>query len=417
MKDNKEQLKAAVLQAAEECDMVLIGAGTSAGRDDYTVSTLEELGEIVYHGIAIKPGKPAVLAQIGGIPVLGIPGYPVSGILVLEKIVHPVLCSMLRQAVPQSDVVPVRLGRRLNSSLKYQEFVRARLNVTPDGIMTAIPLQRGAGVVTSFVKADCILDIPQNAEGAEKGGAVQAKLLRHREELNNTLSIVGSHDPLLDEAADILRRLNYHRFVTSAHVGSMGAVTAIKGGEAVMGGIHLLDEESGTYNTAFVRRFFPNGEAVLVECVRRSQGLIVAPGNPLNLQTMGDVIHTNARYVNRQRGAGTRLLCNWLLKQAQYPASAVNGYEREEMTHTAVAAQIAAGTADVGLGIFSAARLYGLDFIPVCWEQYDLLVLKRALKDSIVQEFIAVLQGEDFRARLEQLGGYQMEHPGQIREV
>lgn len=268
------------------------------------------------------------------------------------------LCRMLRQPVRRSSRIEVRLGRRLNSSLKYREFVRARLSPGPDGVPVATPLNRGAGVVTSFVKADCILDIPQNAEGAEKGGLCRARLLRPLEDLEHTLAIVDSHDPLLDEAADLLRRAGSGFSASSTHVGSMGAVTAIKGGEAVMGAVHLLDEETGAYNVPQLRRFFPDGRAVLVECVQRTQGLMAAPGNPMGLRDLDDIIRTGARYVNRQRGAGTRILCDYLLKQAGREPSQVNGYTREELTHTAVAAQIAAGTADAGLGIYSAAKLY-----------------------------------------------------------
>lgn len=416
VKDDRAKIKTAICQAAEECDALLIGAGTSAGRDDYTVSVLEELGTVVRHGVAIKPGKPAVLAHIGTVPVVGVPGYPVSGILVLEELFYPVLCRMLRQPVRRPAYAEVRLGRRLNSSLKYREFVRARLSPGPDGVPVATPLNRGAGVVTSFVKADCILDIPQNAEGAEKGELCRARLLRPLEDLEHTLAIVGSHDPLLDEAADLLRRAGAGFSVSSTHVGSMGAVTAIKGGEAVMGAVHLLDEETGTYNVPQLRRFFPDGRAVLVECVQRTQGLMVAPGNPMGLRDLDDIIRTGARYVNRQRGAGTRILCDYLLKQAGREPSPVNGYTREELTHTAVAAQIAAGTADAGLGIYSAAKLYGLDFIPVCQEQYDLLVLRGALDTPVVKAFLSVLGSEAFRLRLEALGGYELRRPGQIRE-
>lgn len=416
VKDDRALLKAAIARAAGECDALLIGAGTSAGRDDYTVSVLEELGTVVRHGIAIKPGKPAVLAHVDTIPVVGVPGYPVSGILVLEELFYPVLCRMLRQPAGREAQTQVRLGRRVNSSLKYREFVRARLSPGPDGVPIATPLNRGAGVVTSFVKADCILDIPQNAEGLEKGELCPARLLRPMEDLERTLAIVGSHDPLLDEAADLLRRTGAGYSVSSTHVGSMGAVTALKGGEAVMGAVHLLDEETGTYNAPQLRRFFPDGRAVLVECVQRTQGLMVAPGNPMGLHDLNDVIWTKARYVNRQRGAGTRILCDFLLKQAGREPAQVNGYTREELTHTAVAAQIAAGTADAGLGIYSAAKLCGLDFIPVCQEQYDLLVLHSALDTPVVRAFLEVLASEAFRQRVEALGGYELHRPGRIRE-
>lgn len=417
VKDDKELLRAAITQAIGECDALLIGAGTSAGRDDYTVSLLRELGEVVHHGIAIKPGKPAVLGRIGAKPVLGVPGYPVSGILVLESIFAPVLQRLLHQYSQSDSALQVKVARQLNSSLKYREFVRARLGVGADGVPVAVPLNRGAGVVTSFVKADAILDIPQDSEGVEQGGTCTAHLLVPPERIQNSLSIVGSHDPLLDEAADLLRRADPRFFVSSTHVGSMGAISAVKRGEAVMGGIHLLDEATGTYNLPQLRRSFPKGGVALVECVGRTQGLLVAPGNPLGIRTLEDVIRLGLRYVNRQGGAGTRLLCDYLLKQAGHSPADLNGYGREEFTHTAVAAQIAAGTADAGLGIYSAAKLYGLDFVPVCEETYDLLIRADALNSPQVQAFLAVLKGDAFRARLEALGGYRLDRPGHIKEV
>lgn len=415
VKDVREQIRVVVQSAFEECDVVLIGAGTSAGRDDYTLSILKELGEVLYHGVAIKPGKPAILARIGEKPAIGIPGYPVSGIIVLENLLKPVIVELLGKTEVSPDLVDVRLARRVNSSLKYREFIRARLGLDAAGMPVAVPINHGAGVVTSFVKADCLLDIPQNCEGYEAGDVVKARLLRPMDAIRNTLSIVGSHDPLLDEAADLLRGQDRSLYVASSHVGSMGGIMAVKRGEAMMGGIHLLDEESGAYNTAYLERYFPQGGAVLVECVQRVQGLIVQKGNPLGICCFEDVAKPGLRYVNRQKGSGTRILCDYLMKSQGMDAATLYGYGREEFTHTAVAAQIAAGSADAGLGIFSAAKIYGLDFIPVCNEQYDLLLAQSALHNPLVQTFLDVLKSPEFAARLTRLGGYTVQNPGRFR--
>ena len=410
IRDKPELLSAAISEAIARCDGLLIGAGTSAGRDDYTTSILKALGEVCCHGIAIKPGKPAVLARIGAKPVLGVPGYPVSGIIVLEELFKPVVLSMLNRPAERPETAQAVISKRLNSSLKYREFTRVRLSSGKNGL-TAVPLNRGAGVVTSFVKADGILDIPQNSEGYEAGEAVSVRLLRPLERIKNTLSIVGSHDPLLDEAADILRRENPSFSVASSHVGSMGGVMAVLRGEAALAGVHLLDPETGVYNKSYIEKYFPNGDAVLIRCVGRVQGIMCAAGNPLGIKGFEDV--ASLRYVNRQGGSGTRILCDYLIKRHGM-SSEISGYSREEFTHTAVAAQIAAGTADAGLGIFSAAKLYGLDFIPVCNEEYDLLARRESLDEPLVQRFIEVLRGEEFRERLEGLGGYVI---GEIGEV
>jgi len=412
--DDREQIKAAILDALARCDCLLIGAGTSAGRDDYTPQLLRELGEVFCHGIAIKPGKPAVLARIGTKPVLGVPGYPVSGILVLEHLLQPVLGRLLQQPQPVPDQVDVTLGRRVTSSLKYREFVRARVSPV-NGALCAVPLGRGAGVVTSFVKADAILDIPQNSEGYEAGTKLRVRLLRPKSEIDRTLSIVGSHDPLIDEAADLLRREDPSLSIASSHVGSLGGVLAVKRGEAILAGTHLLDPDGG-YNRTVLKQYFPDDDAVLLRCVGRVQGILTASGNPHSIKTFSDL--RGLRYVNRQNGAGTRLLCDQLLKQAGMTPSELNGYTREEFTHTAVAAQIAGGTADAGLGILAAAKLYGLGFVPVCNEEYDLLILKKNLDLPLVQRFLAVLQSDAFRLRLEALGGYALDGtPGEILTV
>ena len=415
--DDPEQIRAALKQAAEECDMVLLCAGTSAGRDDTTAAAIRALGEVCLHGIAIRPGKPAVLGAIGATPVFGIPGYPVSGIIVLEELVKPVVDRLLMRERTLPEAVCVKLGRRLVSSLKYREFVRATLGYGEDGGLSAVPLGAGAGVVTSFTKADCLIDVPQNCEGYEAGERAHVRLLKPIERIARTVRILGSHDPLIDEAADELRRQDIRTYVSSAHVGSMGALLAIGRGEAQLGGVHLLDERDGSYNTSYVEQYLPNGGVALVECVRRAQGFLVAKGNPFGVRSVADLVKPNLRYVNRQKGAGTRVLLDYLLKQGGVTRAEIVGYEREELTHTAVAAQIAAGSADCGLGIYAAAKMYQLDFIPVCEEEYDLLVSLRAMESPQVRAFLRVLGSEAFLSRIDALGGYRYDKPGRIKRI
>lgn len=417
VKDKFEEISAMAKLAGEECDMVLLLAGTSAGRDDDTVAVIRALGDVLIHGIAIKPGKPAVLGRIGTKPAIGVPGYPVSGILVLTELVKPVIDALLKRPRAMEESVCVQMGRRLNSSLKYREFVRATLGLGEDGMLTAVPLNRGAGVVTSFVKADCLIDVPQSKEGYEQGERASVRLLKPIGQIQRTVHIVGSHDPLLDEAADELKRANPGSFVSSTHVGSMGAILAMQRGEGQLGGVHLLDENDGTYNVSYINKYFPNGGVALVECVQRVQGLMVQKGNPKGITGFADVTRPGLTYVNRQKGAGTRILCDYLLKKNGIDPRALQGYSREELTHTSVAAQIAGGTADCGLGILSAARIYGLDFLPICNEQYDLLVSLNAMENPMVQAFIQTLATEAFAERLKAMGGYELHEPGRIRKL
>ena len=413
--DRREAIRDAVGAALEQCDIVLLNAGSSAGREDYSAAVIHELGEVLCHGIAMKPGKPAILGYQGKKPILGVPGYPVSGILVLTELLRPLIDDWFR-AAPASDAYrEATLSRAVVSGLKYQEFVRVRLGQV-GGRLMASPLSRGSGVVSSFMQADGILEIPQGTEGFTAGSRVQVRLLRPEKELENTLVAIGSHDPLLDEAADLLHLAEPALYMSSTHVGSMGGVMAVRRGETHIAGVHLLDERDGSYNTTFIKRYFPNGGVRLVECVGRTQGLMLPAGNPRGIRSLEDLTREGLRYVNRQKGSGTRILIDYLCKTHGLDPAKIYGYDREEFTHTSVAAQIAAGTADAGMGIYSAAQLYNLDFLPICMEQYDLLIPDAAFDTPMVQRLLNVLQSDAFRMRLEALGGYRLERPGEPRE-
>lgn len=415
VKDNRADLTAALTRATEECDLVVLNAGSSAGREDYSAAVIGTVGKVLCHGLAIRPGKPAILGRCGPVPVLGVPGYPVSGILVLEYLLRPLMESWTGKKTPAREQAEAVLARRVVSGLKYREFVRVRLGQVGDRLV-ASPLARGAGVVSSFMKADGILDIPQGKEGMEAGEKVTISLLRPREELEYTLVLMGSHDPLLDEAADLLHQNHPDLYMNSTHVGSMGGIMALRRGEAHGAGCHLLDEADGSYNTSYLEQYFPNGGVYQVECVGRTQGLMVAKGNPLGLKGFGDIARPGLRYVNRQKGSGTRILADYLCRKEGVDPAAVYGYDREELTHTSVAAQIASGTADAGMGILSAARLYDLDFLPVCVEQYDLLIPDYAWGTPAAEALLEVLKSPAFQARLEKLGGYTIHQPGRVRQ-
>lgn len=411
--DRFDAIREMVAGAADECDIVLLNAGSSAGREDYSVSVIRELGDVVYHGIAIKPGKPAILGLRGAVPILGVPGYPVSGIIVIEELLKPLVAEWFHSNTAPVQLATATLTRPVVSGLKYQEFVRVRMGEV-GGKLTASPLSRGAGVVSSFMKADGILEVPQGTEGYEAGEEVQVRLLSTPEKLQNTLVVIGSHDPLLDEVADMMHRADPTVFMSSSHVGSMGGIMAIRRGEAHAGGCHLLDTETGVYNLSFLKKYFPNGGIRLVRCVGRQQGLMLAKGNPLDIKEFADIAKNGVRYVNRQKGSGTRVLMDYLCEQYAVNVSDIYGYEREELTHTSVAAQIANGSADAGMGIYSAAQLYDLDFLPICIEEYDLIIPDHAWETPVVQQLIATLKSPAFREKMLAMGGYTVDHPGEI---
>lgn len=415
VKDRKEDIRSAVETALSECDIVLLNAGSSAGREDYSAEVIGEIGEVFCHGIAIKPGKPTILGVSGSKPVLGVPGYPVSGIIVLEEFCKPLVDLWYHSTPEHAETALATLSKSIVSGLKYEEFVRVRLGEV-GGKLMASPLSRGSGVVTSFMKADGILKVPQGVEGYQAGSTVEVKLFRPAETLKNTLVAIGSHDPLLDEVMDMLRISDPSLYMSSSHVGSMGGIMAVRRGETHVAGIHLLNEDDGTYNTAFIRKYLPAGGVRLVECVNRTQGLMLRKGNPKGITSVADLTREGVRYVNRQKGSGTRILIDYLCRSGGIDTSDIYGYDREEFTHTSVAVQIASDTADAGMGIYSAARIYDLDFVPVCMEQYDLLIPDYAWDTPAVQKLLEILASDDFRSRLEALGGYELDQPGRVRE-
>ena len=416
VKDDRAKICDALRSALSVCDIVILNAGSSAGSEDFSAAAIREVGQVLYHGLAIKPGKPTILGYDGAKPILGVPGYPVSGIMVLEQIMRPIIEYLSRKSPERYKYVDAVLSKSVVSALDYQEFIRVRVGYVKDRLI-ATPLNRGSGIVTSIMKADGIVEAPQGVGRFENGDVVSVRLLRPEEELKNSLVVIGSHDPLLDELSELMRVRFGDVSIGSAHTGSVGGLNAVRRGEAHLAGVHLLDEDSGQYNISFVHRFFPKGGVRLVECVKRSQGFILGKGNPFGIKGVADLTKEGLRYVNRQKGSGTRILIDYLCAKDGVDPSGIYGYNREEYTHTSVAALVAGGSADAGLGILSAARLYGLDFVPVCLEQYDLLIPDHAWDDPMVQMLLDVLRSDAFRRRLDDMGGYVTENPGAVRKV
>lgn len=401
--DKKDLLKEAVRDASEKYDAVLILAGSSAGRDDYTCDIIKELGEVCVHGIAIKPGKPAVLGKIAGTPVVGLPGYPVSAIVVMREIVRDLIAYISHKNIKPEEKITAVLGKRIISSLKYREYVRVTLGKIGETYV-AVPLPRGAGIVTSFTKADGIIVVPQNCEGIEQGENVEVILVNTEKDISDSIIVTGSHDPIIDEINDLLKIKGYPYSVSSTHVGSMGALNAVRLNQAHLGGTHLLDTETGQYNDSYVEKYLDSEKTTLIKGIGRIQGLMVEKGNPKNIKSFADIV--GHRYANRQLGSGTRILFDYLLKTNGIDKNEIDGYRNEEFTHTAVAAQIAGGNADCGLGIYSAAQMYGLDFIEITVEEYDFIVNNDFINTPMYNAFMEVFRSDELKERMLKMGGY-----------
>jgi putative molybdopterin biosynthesis protein len=413
VRDDYEALKDAVRRALETADAVVISAGSSAGSEDYTASVVEELGELLVHGVTIMPGKPTVLGQIGGKPVMGNPGYPVSAIISFELFVYPLICRMLGVRPERRQTIPVTPSRKLPSRLGLEEFLRVKLGRVGEKTI-ATPLPRGAGSISTLTRADGILRIPAESEGVADGEVVQAELLRPEDDVLNTIVCIGSHDLTIDVLANELRRRDHRLSLSSANVGSLGGLLAVGKGTAHLAGCHLFDPETGDYNAPYIKQYLPGLPLRLVNLVFREQGLVVAKGNPKGITGVADLARNDVTFINRQAGSGTRILLDHELKRAGIKPSAVNGYEHEEFTHMAVAVDVLSGRADVGLAIYASAKALGLDFVPVCVERYDLAIPEVYFNDPRVQVLLDVIRSEGFQARVRELGGYQLERTGEV---
>ena len=409
--DDPAGIAAAVRAAAADADLVVVVAGSSAGRDDHTARVVGDCGVLAVHGVAVRPGHPVVLGVVDATPVLGAPGYPVSAALTFEIFALPLLAALEGTAAAVRPTTTARLARKLPSVVGMDDWVRVRLGVVA-GQVVATPLPRGAGVLTSLVRADGLLVVPAGVEGHHAGEQVTVRLLRDLDRVRRTVVAIGSHDLVLDLAANALRRVDPALTLASSNVGSLGGLVALRDGLCHLAGSHLLDPATGEYTLPYVDRVLGDREIAVVRLVHRAQGLLVPPGNPARLGGLADLARPGLRYVNRQRGAGTRVLLDTELGRLGIDPSAVSGYEREEPTHLAVAAAVAAGRADCGLGILAAARAFGLDFVPVAREPYDLVLPAELLPDPLLHPLWGILASEEFRASVRALGGYGTEETG-----
>jgi putative molybdopterin biosynthesis protein len=413
-RDERLALLENVRTALHDHDVVVINAGSSAGSEDYTASVVGEVGELLVHGVAIRPGHPLVLGVTSmGKALLGIPGYPVSTILTSELFLRPLLYRLQGLSAPTRPTLHATITRKLLSPMGEEEYVRVKLGRVGDKVMAA-PLSRGAGVIMSMVRADGIARIPRFSEGVHAGADVEVELLRRPEEIERTIVAIGSHDLALDHLSNALARRVPGASLASANVGSLGGLLALARGEAHLAGSHLLDESTGAYNVGSIERYLPDRRIVLVHLAGRIQGLILPPGNPKNLTRLDDLARPDVLFVNRQRGSGTRVLLDYRLAVLGIAPEGIRGYDREEFTHLAVAADVASGAADCGLGILAAARALNLDFVPLFPEQYQLVIPAEHYSSALLGPLLAILQSDAFRTRVESLGGYDVTDMGKV---
>ena len=404
-----------VADAAREHDLILLNAGSSAGSEDFSSRVVERLGELLVHGVAVRPGHPVILGMIGKklnrIPIIGVPGYPVSAILTGEIFVEPLISKWLGKSPQVPITMKATLTRKVTSPAGDDDYMRLAVGRVGDKVLAA-PLSRGAGVITSMVRADGITILPRGVQGLPAGSEVEVNLYRHPSDINNTIFAIGSHDITIDILAQLLAEKD--RRLISANVGSMGGLIALSRGECHLAGSHLLDPETGEYNLKYVQEIIPNLPVKIITLVGRQQGLLVAKGNPKQIISLQDLARNDVAYINRQNGAGTRVLLDYQLRRLGISSDEIRGYSNEEYTHLSVAAAVASERADCGLGIEAAAQALGLDFVPMYQERYDLIIPQSYYESRLLNPLLDLLLDQGFKNTVSGLPGYNVDQMGQV---
>jgi len=413
--DREDRVREAMAEAvASEADIVLVNAGSSAGSKDYTLHALQDLGDVLVHGVAMMPGKPTILGDVQGKPVVGNPGYTVSAALSFEHFVRPLLLGLQGLPLRPPSRIRVRPSRDIPSKPGIEEFIRVNIGRIGDRAV-ATPLPRAAGSITTLTRAEGILRIPALSEGVSQDEDVEAELLVEKEVLNRTIVVIGSHDITVDLLADEIRRRGKDIRLSSGNVGSLGGLMALRKGNCHLCGTHLLDTQTGDYNVSYIQKYLPGLPVSLFHMVGREQGLMVRKGNPKAIQGLEDLAREDVTFVNRQAGSGTRVLLDYRLGLIGVDPSRIAGYDHEEYTHMTVAVDVLSGAADCGMGILAAAKALDLDFIPVVKEQYELVIPSASLEQENIRLLLETIRSPRFRERVQALGGYDPSRSGELR--
>ncbi len=416
--DRLELIKERVWQAAEQADLVLINAGSSAGSEDFSAAVIAALGEVLVHGIAVRPGHPVILGMLrrsttppSAIPIIGVPGYPVSAALTGEIFIEPLLARWTGRKPYEPQTIQATLTRKVTSPPGDDDYVRVAVGKVGQRLLAA-PLARGAGMISSLERADGIAILPRGQQGLEAGAQVSVRLYRSLAEIEQTILAIGSHDIALDLLAQFLAERD--RRLASANAGSLGGLIALRRREAHLAGSHLLDPVDGTYNLSYIREYLPGVAVRLVTLVNRQQGLLVKKGNPKRIQGLEDLAQEEVTFINRQRSAGTRVLLDYHLAQKGIAPQGIRGYNQEEYTHLAIAAAVASDRADVGLGIAAAAQALGLDFVPLFQERYDLVIPLEHARSPLLEPLLGLLHEPAFQQAVAKMPGYDVTPMGTV---
>lgn len=403
--DRYEEMLKAVRKALENYDMVFTSGSTSAGFGDVIYRVFEEVGGVLIHGLRLKPGKPTVIGlSREGKLLVGLPGFPLSAMMVLMAVVEPILRRILGLRIEEAaGTLRAKVPLRVEGGKGKRRLIPVQLVESGEGL-AAYPILLDSGAASALMLADGFLEIPEERQFLREDEEVEVKLFG--EFRPPSVSIIGSHCPGLD----VLLRVAGLWDAKVVSVGSMAGWRALKRGEADVAGTHLLDPEAMTYNLHMPARMGLEGKVAIYGGYLREIGFVVARGNPKNIKGFRDLLRDDVVFVNRVKGSGIRSFIEMNLKRlgVREPEKLIKGYTYEAKTHTAVAAAVAHGRADVGVAVGYVADIYGLDFMPLAEERYDLAVRKDRVSKPGVEKLLETLRSGKFKEELSKLPHYKV---------
>jgi putative molybdopterin biosynthesis protein len=412
--DDPDAIARAVSGAALDYDLVLVSAGSAKGKRDHSAEIFERLGRMLFRYVRARPGRPAMAAEISGTPVICLPGFPMSCAVTLWSLAYPLLKSIsgedagadpVSEAIGSREAMEARFMVQHSSPQGVAEWLRMKC-ADVGGNRLCWPLPAGASVLWALAESDGIALLPEEALECPKGTKVSIRVTR-RLDLSRRLLFQGSDDPAVSLLVPLVKAAGMD-FVIRA-VGSMGGLAALGRGEAHLAAAHLLDASDGTYNTGYIERFAEGRSWRRMPIFRRWQGIMTAPGNPKGISDFKDLASGRAVFENRQPGAGTRVLLDYMLRQSGLSGADVPGYDRISITHMEAANKVASGVADATLGIKAAADALGLCFIPIAQEPYELVLSENFDEHPASPALLAAMESGEWRAAVSRMGGYELD--------
>jgi putative molybdopterin biosynthesis protein len=413
--DSADLIREALRTAAETHDLVLIGAGTAKGKRDHTAEVIASEGEILFRWVRMKPGRPAMMGKVGKAMVFGIPGFPMSTAVAVWSLVFPAVLamsgvpfastreSMIRGALGVSREQECEMMLPHSSPPGVEEWLRVKA-AEIEGRKVSWVLSSGASTMWAMHEADGYVHLSPETVECPKGTRLNVWFTRDVPWEKRAL-FQGSDDPAFTRLVTPVRRRGADLAIRA--VGSLGGLAALARGEGHMAACHLLDGKTGRYNDAFIAELSNNEKWMRKKLYYREQGFLVARGNPKGLSGVGDLVGRGIRIVNRQPGAGTRVLLDWFLQEAGFDRAEVAGYSGQAMTHLDAASRVASGVVDAALGIRAAADAFGLDFVTMTWEPFELVVPEKHLNHPGVMAVIDAVEDPEWRKGVEAMGGYR----------